>query len=186
MIERRYVLIDSNRGETVHLQTLQRFNLTHDTRDALTDPEFHPSVKVQIGKFFTMSLAVKAQGTVGRAFVALTVACVLLLQIAILGLTIGSVSGGTGGAFFSVNCASPQMPTSDGVPAVPATTHQHGFCCILHGAAPPIPRVEQAPSVVLARSEPEPTSPPHFSIDAIHLAPELAPLSARAPPRRAV
>ena len=129
-----------------------------------------------------MSLTVKAQRTMGRASVAMTVAALLLLQVVFVGLTAGSAIGGTDGALFGVTCASQQVVDVDGAPAAPATTHQHGLCCILHDGALAVTVVRHVFSVVVAHSETALRPSPGYSVDAIRLAPELAPLSPRAPP----
>ena len=130
-----------------------------------------------------MSLTVKAQRTIGRASVAMTVAALLLLQVVFVGLAAGSAIGGTDGALFGVTCASQQLgDVDDGAPAAPATKHQHGLCCILHDGALAATVVRHVFGVVVAHSETAPQPSPGYSVDAIRLAPELAPLSPRAPP----
>ena len=129
-----------------------------------------------------MSLTAKARRTMGRASVAMTTAALLLLQVVFVGLAAGSAIGGTDGAFFGVTCTSQQLVHVDGAPDAPATKHQHGPCCILHDGALATPLVRHVFSVVLAHSETAARPWPGYSVDAIRLAPELAPLSARAPP----
>lgn len=130
-----------------------------------------------------MSLMAKAQQPIGRATVAMTVACLMLLQVLFLGLATGSAIGGTDGALFGVTCTSQQAGQTDGAPeAPPATAHQHGLCCILHNGALAIQLVRHVSGIVLAHSDTELRPAPQYRVDAIGLAPELAPLSSRAPP----
>lgn len=112
----------------------------------------------------------------------MTAAALLLLQVVLVGLGAGSTIGGTDAALFGVSCASQQVIDVDGAPTAPATKHPHGLCCILHDGALADLFVRHVSSVVLAHLETAPRPLPGYSVDAIRLAPELAPLSPRAPP----
>ena len=129
-----------------------------------------------------------AQRKAARASVAMMAVCLLLLQVVIAGLGIGSPAPGEeSGAFFGVTCASKQATGIDGGPISPTSPlHQHGLCCILHDGTLAEPGARDVVVAVLAHSETEAPQGREGSVDAIRIAPERAPSSPRPPPVRGV
>lgn len=104
-----------------------------------------------------------------------------LLQTISIGLAWGAMANERAALFGGVcEAVSPAIAKSDGAP----TKAQHvGVCCILHGSSIIESEVERAPVAVLPLEMF--TAPPtsEYRIDAVIAAPELRPLSPRAPPR---
>ena len=114
-----------------------------------------------------------------NAFAGAVAACVFALQLLISGFALGANPASFSDAFVCAQAA--QSSQASDAPAAPATRH-HASCCILHHAAFDEPPVRSA--IVGALMEPSTRGrvAPSFSVDALKAAPELALLSARAPP----
>lgn len=127
-----------------------------------------------------MSTIERSNRNVERAVVSAIVTLLFLLQTISIGLASG-VTANDRAALFGGMCESvvPAVAKSDGAP----TKSQHvGACCILHCSSIIESDVERAPVAVLPLEMF--TAPPtsEYRIDAVVAAPELRPLSPRAPP----
>ena len=121
---------------------------------------------------------IRQRRTFADALTACAVACVLALQLLTAGLAFGASPASFSDSFI---CAqSPPSDSSKGAPDGTAHRH-HPACCILHHAA-----FDATTSrVVYAIAIPAPfgeTSSYFNNADVLRFWPELAPLSARAPP----
>lgn len=122
--------------------------------------------------------------------VATLAACLLLSQIVLAGLAAAAVSGGGQGVFFGAACAPP--PAANGVssgdtqPSAPSSGRHHGLCCVLHCGAMGAPAVKPVSPVLLNYPASAMAPAPLYRVDGDSADPELAPLSPRAPPARAV
>jgi hypothetical protein len=119
------------------------------------------------------------QRTLKRAAFAASVALLFALHV----LFAGVASAATGGAagFFGETCQSQNSaPKTSDTPA----QHRHGLCCIVHSGALAEPAPGPVAIVVLRHSSPPAFQTVVFNADVRIASPELAPLSARAPPHR--
>jgi len=116
----------------------------------------------------------------GGAFVALVAACLLVMQMVFAGVALAGATPGGAAAGFSLSCAPQGDAGPQGVPVSPKS-HPHGACCILHASALFVPSVRDVPNSI-ARSEATKVPSPQYRIGALRVAPELGPLSPRAPP----
>jgi hypothetical protein len=115
------------------------------------------------------------------AIVALATACVLALQMLFAGVAMSEAAAGGVRSGFSVTCATQGKIAPDSSPVAPSK-HAHGLCCILHQGALPESDLRDDVGIELARAVEVSSPPPHYCRDALRAAPELAPLSPRAPP----
>lgn len=126
-----------------------------------------------------MTTQIRQRATNAGAFMAGAAACLLALQLLISGLALGANPASFSDSFVCAQTA--QSDPASGAPLTPALRH-HAACCILHHAA--LDEPPQRSAIVVARMEPTTQArvAPSQSINALKAAPELAPLSARAPP----
>jgi hypothetical protein len=115
----------------------------------------------------------------GNAVTALAAACVFVLQLLLAGVAIGAAPADISAV--AVCAQTSQSGGSDQTPVAPAHAG-HISCCLAHHS--PSWGVCFRSSVLFAPSRLFSIEPaaPFFSVDALGSAPELAPLSARAPP----
>ncbi len=114
-----------------------------------------------------------------------TVAAALLFALHVL-IAGGAGFGGDRSGSFGVTCTTQAAKTSGATqdaPASPSSHHHSGACCLVHcsALAAPVAIIASVGTVPLVAQ----SFPPAFAyvIDARTASPELAPLSARAPPR---
>jgi hypothetical protein len=113
----------------------------------------------------------------------------LLLQTMSVGVAWGAIAN-DGGALFGGLCETARADASQAdasnTDGAPAKAQHIGACCILHGGSIVESEVEREPIAVLPLEMF--TAPPtaEYRIDAVVAAPELRPLSPRAPPAQRV
>jgi len=110
---------------------------------------------------------------------AVTAAWVFALQLLISGLALGASPVSFSDSFVCAENAP--IDGAGGAPVAPMLRH-HVSCCILHQAAVDEPPLRSAVAVALVEPTTGARVAPSHSGDALKTAPELAPLSARAPP----
>jgi hypothetical protein len=121
---------------------------------------------------------------VERAVVSAAVALLFLLQMFSIGVATGATANDASTLSAGL-CERVEASTgeSDGAPA----KAQHvGPCCLLHCSSLIEAEVERAVAVVLSLEMFRAPAAPEYRIDAVIAAPELRPLSPRAPPARLV
>jgi hypothetical protein len=117
-----------------------------------------------------------------RAFIAVAAIYALFTQVIGAGFAVGSLHGGSEGAFFFGQiCALEKAQRSNDTSPRPVT-HHVGACCIVHTTAFKEPDPGPAAIVELA-SRPRNWAPfGSYLVGGFGANPELHPLSARAPP----
>lgn len=128
---------------------------------------------------------IREQWGEGRAIVAIAAVCMFLLQTMAVGVATASLSGADVGLASLVCSSDKTNATSDG--DQPAPSHHHGgACCILHDETAVEPDSSPAAALIVALTPPTIVGAPTNPFGVIHAAPELSPLSARAPPSKHV
>ena len=117
--------------------------------------------------------------TFANALMAAVAACLFALQLLISGVALGANPASFSDGFICAQTA--QSDQASDAPAAPTPRH-HASCCILHHAAFDEPPVRSAIVVALMEPATQARIAPSFSVDSLKAAPELALLSARAPP----
>lgn len=112
------------------------------------------------------------------------VALLFVLQSVSIGYATGAMAEGGAGLFGAI-CSVAKAAPSNSDPS-PQNQHHVGPCCILHGSSAIEADVERASAEILPREAPPVLPASIYVIDASISAPELRPLSPRAPPARFV
>lgn len=123
---------------------------------------------------------------VERTAVSAAVALLLLLQMFSIGYATGATADRAVALFGGV-CETVQASTSTSTSNdEPAEAHHVGPCCLLHCSSLIETDVERAPITIRPLEMFSAPVAPEYRIDAVIAAPELRPLSPRAPPARFV
>ncbi|MGA8171823.1 MAG: hypothetical protein WB816_13455 [Methylocystis sp.] len=115
-----------------------------------------------------------------NAFMAVAVVWALALQMLFSGVALAGGVTADATAGFRLNCAQQTDTGPEGAPASPKA-HHHGACCILHSNVFHVLSDREIASRVEWSDEAS-VPPTLYRVEARRAAPELGPLSPRAPP----
>lgn len=124
---------------------------------------------------------IRRHWSAGRPIVSIAAAGMFLLQTMVVGVAAGASFSGMDAGLSSLLCSSSKTGSASRDDQPAPSRHHMGACCILHDEAAMEPDAETASPVILALTL-SATLPPISLFGATRDAPELGPLSARAPP----